>query len=106
METIELKKQRAKALFDKSGWLLIIPPAALLWGLDPAMFKTLMQWLIFAPILAGVAVIVSRIVFPQINLSTLVCETIKGNVAASLVASTLIAFVAVIICAMVVWSKA
>lgn len=104
MDTI--KKRRAKGLFDKSAWLLIIPPAAVLWWLDPVMFQTLIQWLIFAPVVAGTAVIISRIVFPQVHLSTLYHQAVQGNVAASIMGSALITFVAVIICAMVVWSKA
>lgn len=106
MDPTEIKKRRAKGLFDKSGWLLILPFALVLFLVDPSMAKTLLEWLTFAPILAGTAVIVSRVVFPQIHLSTLVHQTLQGNRAASFLACALIGFVAVIFAAMVFWSKA
>lgn len=98
--------KRTKALVDKSAWLLILPSVVALFFIDLSMLKTLLQWLVFAPVLAGVAVIVSRIVFPQIHLTDLVEQTQKGNVAASILASALVMFVAVVVVALVMWAKA
>jgi uncharacterized membrane protein YjfL (UPF0719 family) len=98
--------KRTKALADKSAWMLMIPSIIALCFIDMSMLKTLLQWLVFAPVLAGVAVIVSRIVFPQIHLSTLVEQTEEGNTAAGILASALVLFVALIVLALVMWAKA
>ena len=100
------KFKRTKALADKSAWLLILPSVAALFFIDLSMLKTLIQWLVFAPVLAGVAVIVSRIVFPQINLTELVRSTEEGNTAAAVLASALVLFVALVVLALVMWAKA
>lgn len=98
--------KRTKALADKSAWMLMIPSIVALCFIDLSMLKTLLQWLVFAPVLAGVAVIVSRIVFPQIHLSSLVEQTEKGNTAAGILASALVLFVALIVLVLVMWAKA
>lgn len=98
--------KRTKALADKSAWMLMLPSVIALYFIDTAMLKTLVEWLIFAPFLAGVAVVVSRIVFPQIHLTELVRETTQGNKAASVLASALVLFVALIVLALVMWAKA
>lgn len=98
--------RRLKALFDTSAWLLILPAIlALLW-VDDAMARTLVQWVIFAPVLAGVAIMISRIVFPQIHLTTFVQRVIddKSGPAAAIVVG-IIAFVAVIFLSLVLWAR-
>lgn len=98
--------KRTKALVDKSAWMLIIPPLIVLYFVDQAMMQTMLQWMSFAPVLAGVAIIVSRVVFPQIHLTTLVGEAIRGNSAAAIVAASLILFVSLVVLALVIWAKA
>lgn len=98
--------RRIKALGDTSAWLLIAPSLIALYFIDQAMLQTMLQWMVFAPVLAGVAVIVSRVVFPQIHLSTLAREAIKGNTAAGLLAAAIVVFVAIMVLALVMWAKA
>ena len=98
--------RRLLALLDKSALILILPALAGLFFIDRAMFSTLLEWLVFAPVLAGVAVIVSRIVFHRIDLTKLIIETEKGNVAAGILASAVLVFVALIFAALVTWAKA
>lgn len=98
--------RRIKALFDTSAWILIAPSLIALFYIDESMLSTLVQWLVFAPVLAGVAVIVSRIVFPQIHLTTLVEQSIKGNQAAATLASSLVIFVAILVLSLVIWARA
>lgn len=98
--------RRFKALGDTSAWLLIAPSLIALYFIDQAMLQTMLQWMVFAPVLAGVAVIVSRVVFPQIHLSTLAREAIKGNTAAGLLASAIVLFVGIMVLALVMWAKA
>ena len=97
--------KRLRALGDKSAWLLIVPACALLYYIDTAMTKTLVQWLIFAPVFAGVAIVVSRFVFPQINLTNLIDEAERGNVAAGIVVAGLLVFVAMVLQALVGWAR-
>jgi hypothetical protein len=98
--------KRLKALLDKSAWLLILPSLIALFFIDKMMLETLVQWLVFAPVLAGVAIIVSRVVFPQVHLTTLVGQVRQGNTAAAILASSLVLFVAIVIVALVMWAKA
>jgi hypothetical protein len=98
--------RRIKALVDTSAWILIAPSLIALFFIDQSMLATLVQWLVFAPVLAGVAVIVSRVVFPQIHLTELVTETIRGNRAAATLAASLVIFVAILVLALVIWARA
>jgi len=56
--------------------------------------------------LAGIAVVVCRVVLPQVNLSRLLRGANSGNVADSLVASSVILFLGMIFLGLVWWSKA
>lgn len=98
--------KRFKVLGDKSALFLIVPAVVALFFIDDAMVKTLVQWLIFAPIIAGVAIMVSRIVFPQIDLTRLIKETHEGNKASAIVAGSLLMFVGLLVYALVTWAKA
>ena len=98
---------RFKILTDKSAWALFLPAVIGLFFIDPAMVKTLLQWTIFAPALAGLSIIISRAVFPQINLSDLLKEvTDENSTAASIVIGALIIFVGILFFALVQWAKA
>lgn len=101
------RARRFSALFDRSAWLLIAPALAILCWIDPAMMKTVLQWSGIAVILAGLACIVSRIIFPQIHLGELV-EAVKADksLPAAVVVAALVMFVAALIIALVLWAKA
>lgn len=97
--------QRAHALIDGSAWLLIAPAFLALFYVDPALARTFAEWGLFFLVLAGVAVIVSRIIFPHLNLGAFLEEAKKGNLGAALVAGSLIIFVGVLILSGVLWVK-
>lgn len=98
---------RMGALLDKSAWLLIVPAFAGLYFIDRTMALTLIEWALFAIVLSGVAIIVSRICFPQIHLDDLLdLVTLQKNTAAAIVAAALILFVALLIFSLVFWAKA
>lgn len=99
------KFRRFCALFDKSAWLLIAPAIATIFFFDPALGKTLLTWTTFGVAIAGVSIIISRLIFPHIDLNDLVDEVKKGNLAAAILASAVIMFVALVIIALVVWAK-
>lgn len=98
--------RRIKAFFDTSAWLLILPAVLALFWIDEAMARTLVQWVIFAPVLAGVAIVISLLVFPQINLTEAVRKALdEKNGAAAAIAVAIVSFVAVIFLALVLWTR-
>ena len=98
---------RLGALADKSAWLLMAPAIAALYVIDPAMVMTLLQWTLFGSVLAGAAVMISRIVFPQIKLTELVKDAQdENNTAAGLIVAAVVLFVGILILALVIWAKA
>ena len=106
LEHIQSFLRRFSFLVDKSALFLIIPCAAALYFIDPAMFATLLQWVVFAPVLAGIAIIVSRVTFPQIELTRLVRQAELENRAAGLVVAAIILFVGITMLSLVLWAKA
>ena len=105
MEFLKSIWTRASALFDKSAWLLILPALLVLGLIDGSMVKTLVQWSAYGLVLAGVSVIVSRVVFPQIDLGKLVDEVHLENRAAATLASALVLFVGLLMLSLVIWAK-
>lgn len=97
--------KRFAVLGDKSAFLLTAPFALALYILDPSLLKTLLQWVLFAPVLAGIAIIVSRLTFPQINLGEHAGSARSGNVASAIVVGSIVVFVAAVILALVIWAK-
>lgn len=106
MSAVKPVKRRLRALIDKTALLMILPCLVVLWFIDGPMLLTVVQWLLVAPIITGLAVIVSRMMFPQIELTTLVKEAHKDNRAAALVVSGLLLFVGLLILSLVMWAKA
>lgn len=98
---------RAKVLLDKTAWLLILPALATLFFLDPAAAKTLVQWSLYGVVLAGVVVVISRLIFPQIALGEFIASALKEkNAAAGIVVGAIVLFVAIMTLALVIWAKA
>lgn len=100
------KAGRLIALFDKSAWLMMLPSLVGLYYYDPALAKTLMQWTLPALSIAGLSIIVSRLIFPQISLDELIADVKDKNVAAGLVVASLILFVGALFIGIVMWAKA
>lgn len=106
MTAIQSIAKRLRALIDKTALLMMLPCIALLWFIDEAMLLTVVQWLLVAPIITGLAVIVSRMMFPQIELTALLREAHGGNRGAGIVVSGLLLFVGLLILSLVMWAKA
>lgn len=84
----------------------MLPSLICLWWLDAVLFKTIIEWLIVAPLITGLAVILSRIVFPQIDLGLLVDEVLLENKAAGIVIAGLMTFCGLLILALMLWARA
>lgn len=98
--------KRTRALGDKSAWFLMLPSLVTLWAVDATLFQTIVEWLIVAPLVTGLAIILSRIVFPQIDLGLLVDEVILENKAAAIVVAGLMTFCGLLILALMLWARA
>lgn len=102
------KTGRLTALFDKSAWLMMAPALIGLYYTDQSLAETLVQWTMFALALAGAVVVVSRVIFPQINIGELV-DLAKGeqkSLPASIIIGALVLFVGLLFLGMVIWAKA
>lgn len=97
--------KRASALFDGSAWMLIAPAFLALFYVDASLSRTFAQWSLFFLVLAGVAIMISRIVFPHLDLGAFLEEAKKGNLGAAFVAGALILFVGILILSGVLWVK-
>ncbi len=95
-----------KSLKQRSVWLLILPALLVLSLADFALVKTLVEWSLFALVLAGLAIIVSMVIFPQINLTDLVNRARAGEQPAATVAAALLVFFGLLFYSMVFWAKA
>lgn len=99
--------RRTRAMFDKSAWMLILPALLVVFFLDPALGKTLITWSAFGIAISGLSVIISRIIFPQFNLTALYDKAVeRGSLPAALMASAIVVFVGIVMLALVIWAKA
>ena len=84
----------------------MLPALIALAFVDTAMLKTLLSWTAYACVIAGLSVIISRIIFPQIDLSELVSDSRRGNRASATIAAALIVFFGLLFLSIVMWVKA
>lgn len=98
--------KRLRALLDPSSWLLIAIGVALLAILDFTLLATLVQWTLFAFAMAGLTIFVSRITFPQVDLSALMDRVDReGDIGEAIVAAAIIIYCAAIFIGLVMWAK-
>lgn len=102
---IENLKLQLKALTDKNGWLLIVIGLAAVGFSDLKMMLTLLQWAVFALVIAGLVIMVSRITFPQIRLTDLMERVKAGELPAALVVLGLLLFCGLLFIGTVLWAK-
>lgn len=107
VKTITRRFRRFRAMFDKSAWLLIAPALMSIFLLDPALGKTLVTWSAFGVAIAGVSVIISRIIFPHFDLTRLYDQAVDSrNLPASVLGAAIVVFVGMVMLALVIWAKA
>ena len=94
------------AIRTSSVWLLILPALAILALADLPLARTLLEWTLFAVVLAGMSILVSMLVFPQIKLSDLVDKAMAGEQPAATIAAALLVFFGLLFYSMVFWAKA
>lgn len=94
------------AFRDVRAWVVIILCAGGVSLFDPVMAKTVLQWVLLFGVFAGITVIVSRHVLPQVDLGAQIRAAYAGNVGAGLVVLGLLIFMSALILAVVLWAKA
>lgn len=99
-------KARLAPFVDPSAWVLLLVSGVPLFFIDPAMLLTLVQWTAYGLALAGVTVVISRVIFPQIRLQEWLEVAARGNIAAGLVVAALIFMISMIFLGLVLWAKA
>lgn len=97
--------KRLSALVDASAWALILPAVVFLSAIDAALIRTLLEWTSYALVLAGVAIVVSRVTFHQIHVAELMDEVRLGNRAAGAVVAAVVLFVGILVMSLVLWAK-
>ena len=95
---------RLVSLGDKSAWIMLAV-GGVAFAADPQMLGSLVSWMAFAFIAAAVTIFVSRMGFPSIKFHDLLPEVMKGNIAAAILMSAVIAYCAITFLAVVLWAK-
>lgn len=90
---------------DTTPWLLALPSGLILLLLDVAKLLTLLEWMLYAAIIAGFAVQISRTVFPQIEFTAMVKKALEDARASATVSSAIILFVGLLVFSLALWTK-
>lgn len=99
-------RKRLAPFLDLTAWVLLIASIVPLLLIDPPMVVTLAQWTAFALALAGVTVVIVRVVLPQVDLSEWLGHARSGNGAAGLVVLAVALIVCFTFMGLVLWAKA
>ncbi len=97
--------RRVAPFFDMTAWVLLVVSLIPLWFIDRGMVLTLVQWTAFGLALAGIAVVITRVVLPQISLSEWLELARRGSAAAGLVVLGVTVFVSITILSLVLWAR-
>lgn len=97
--------RRALPLFDGSAWLMAGVGLFILALLDWRTAATLAQWSLFALVVGALTIIISRITFPQIDLSELMDRVKAGDSPAARVVAALLIYCALVFIGVALWAK-
>lgn len=99
--------KRLLPFFDLSAWVLVIVALIPLFFIDKAMALTLVQWTLYSLALAGISVVICRVVLPQIDLSEWVQHVKDGDTpGAHWMVVGIMLFLAITFLGLVLWAKA
>lgn len=103
---IRLKKRLAPFV-DMTAWVLVLVSLIPLWIIDNATALTLIQWTAYGLALAGISVVICRVVFPQIDLKVYLREAKDAeNIAAAIVVLGVCIFLSFVLLSLTLWAKA
>jgi len=104
-------RMRLAPLFDLTSWVLFALTVLPLYFVAPAMVTTLVQWVAFGVALAGVTVVLSRIMAPMIDLGRLYAVMLNEDedratrVAAAAVVCAVLVFMGALFLGLVLWAS-
>lgn len=90
---------------DRNSWFLAAPAMALLAYIDDAKLLTLLEWMVYAAVIAGFAIQISRTIFPQIKLTAMVEKAMEDPRGSGAVVAALIIFVGLLFMSLAMWTK-
>lgn len=99
-------RSRLLPLKDLSAWVLLILAAVPMALINPAMLLTLGTWTLYGLALAGIAVMLNRLVLPQVYLNEWLMRARQGNVAAGIVVAAILMLLGIFFLGLVIWAKA
>lgn len=98
--------KRARALGDMTFLFLVMVSLAPLLYQDAAATKTLIEWAWMGLAFAGLAVFISRVVLPQIDLTSLLAKVEEHeNTAAAIVIASVLFLTSCLFLGLVIWAK-
>ena len=97
---------RLRPFFDLSAWVLVLVAMVPLMFYDRAMALTLLQWTIVGLALAGIAVVITRVAFPQIELGEWIESARNGDPVAPKIILAVCLLFGFIFLGLVLWAKA
>jgi hypothetical protein len=96
---------RLSSLFEKSALILIVPAVALLYAVYPPIIVTNLELMLYVLIFVGVAIIITRLVFPGFDFDKLISAVITDrNMAAALVVVAMIVFFIAVFLGLLQWA--
>lgn len=101
-------KARLLPLLDLSAWVLLVVACVPLYFINPAMLLTLAQWTAFALALGGIAVVLCRVLLPQVDLSNWLQRAagVPNQIAAAIVVFGILNMLGMLFLGLVLWAKA
>lgn len=101
-------KKRLRPFLDIGSWILFILTLVPLYLINPPMLVTLVQWTAFAVALAGVAVMLCRVLLPMVDLGELYdrIRNGRGDTTDAIVFASVVALLGVLFLGLILWGKA
>lgn len=99
-------KPRLTPFGDLGAWVLLIVSAVPLYFIDPAMLVTLGQWTLYGLNLAGIAIVLCRLMVPQLDLTVWLKKAAEGSGPAALVVFGVFFLLSTLFIGLVLWAKA
>lgn len=98
--------RRLRPFGDLTAWVLLLVSLVPLLVLDKPMTVTVVQWTVIVLALAGITVMVVRLLLPHIDLGDWVALARGGSLAAAIVVLAVALLLGLVLLSVVLWAKA
>lgn len=101
-------KKRLLPFLDLTTWILLLIAIVPLAIVNPPMLMTLLQWTAFAVALAGVAVLLCRVMLPMVDLGALYDAACDGTLTMqqAVIFAATVMLLALLFLGLILWGKA